>query len=109
MVTPLKLHMEKKKSYSEKSLERKLVAEAKRLGARALKYFNPVATGYPDRLVCLPGGRVFWVELKSSGELPTSLQCVRITDLRDMGFKVFVVDSEEKLAEVVGYMESETA
>lgn len=82
---------------SEKSIESYLVDRVKELGGKALKYYNPSSTGWPDRVVMLPPGHTFWVELKSKGCLPTSLQCVRINDIKDMGVHVYVCDSKEKV------------
>ena len=41
---------------SEKLLERKLREAVARLGGKALKFSSPYETGYPDRLVLMPGG-----------------------------------------------------
>ena len=52
-------------------------------------------TGVPDRMVCLPGGRVVFVELKAPGEKPTKLQRNRHRELRGFGQIVFgCVDSK---------------
>lgn len=82
---------------SEKSIERYLTRRATELGARSLKYYNPVSTGWPDRVVLLPGGLVVWCELKSKGEKPTPLQAHRHAALRDMGHRVYTCDSREKV------------
>lgn len=56
---------------------------------------SPGNDGVPDRLVCLPGGRVAFVELKTPGKKPTALQRLRHRELRKMGFVVFgCVDSK---------------
>lgn len=89
---------------SEKALEERLVTLAKKAGGLALKYYNPNATGYPDRLVCAPGGKAFWVELKSKGCHPTHLQFIRITNLRELGFRVFICDSPEAVDEAIEYL-----
>ena len=39
--------------------------------------------------VCLPGGRVVFVELKAPGKTPTPLQRARHKELRKLGFVVF--------------------
>ena len=58
-------------------------------------------TGYPDRLLLMPGGRMAWVEVKSKGEKPRVIQEVRMARLRRMGFRVYVADSREKVDEIV--------
>ncbi len=80
---------------SEKMIEGYLVQEVKNLGGICLKYSNPNMVGYPDRLVCLPGGHVAWVELKSKGKKPTRIQRLRMEDLRNMNFEVHVVDTRQ--------------
>jgi len=79
--------------YSEKAVERHLADAVKGLGGVCLKYANANMVGYPDRLVCLPGGRIVWVELKSRGEKPRLLQLMRHIELRRLGFDVRVLDS----------------
>ncbi len=82
---------------SEKSLERYLSLEVARMGGKALKYFNPTSTGWPDRIVLLPGGLCVWIELKSKGERPRPLQAHRHGSLRDMGHRVYTCDSRDKI------------
>lgn len=86
-----------KTKYSEKALEARLVRGVARLGGRALKFASATETGYPDRLVLLPGGFAEWVELKSSGKKPTLLQHIRHCELRKMGFRVTVVSTGPEL------------
>lgn len=78
---------------SEKAIEKYLAERVKAIGGICLKYANANMVGYPDRLVCLPGGRVAWVELKSRGRKPTKMQTVRQRELADMGHEVHTVDN----------------
>lgn len=78
---------------SEKALERYLCERAKELGGLALKFASATQTGWPDRVVLLPGGRQLWVELKSKGKRPTELQWLRLQWLRKQGHGAFVCDS----------------
>lgn len=80
---------------SEKAIEQYLCERLERLGGIALKYSNDLRTGYPDRLCLLPDGHTFWVELKSKGKHPRAIQQIRITELRDLGQRVYVADSRE--------------
>lgn len=86
---------------SEKALERRLVRECEKRGWLCLKYSNTRMTGYPDRLVLLPGGRVAWVEVKSRGRRPTAIQLYRHAELRKMGYTVHVVDSVGSIEELL--------
>lgn len=78
---------------SEKAIEHHLVKRMEQLGGRALKYYNTQLTGYPDRLCLLPGGVVFWVELKSRGKKLRPLQQHRHEELLALGQKVYTCDS----------------
>lgn len=78
---------------SEKAIEKYLTVRTKELGGICLKYFNPGAVGYPDRLVLLPGGVTIWVELKSRGKHLQEVQKIRIARLRQLGHVVEVCDS----------------
>ncbi len=87
---------------SEKSIEHYLVERVKAMGGECLKYSNPHAIGYPDRIVLLPGGRVMWVELKSYGERPRAIQLQRIERLRQLGQEAHVCDSRAAVDDIVG-------
>lgn len=86
---------------SEKFIERYLCSEVESRGGLALKYSNQGAMGYPDRLCVIPGGRVFWVEVKSKGRKPDILQRIRISALRDLGQHVYVADSVETIDKIL--------
>lgn len=82
---------------SEKALERYLRERVADLGGLCLKYTNAAESGFPDRVVLLPRGRVMWVELKSLGEHPRPLQLYRHRQLLTVGQEVWVADSREKI------------
>ncbi len=82
---------------SEKAIEKYLGEQVKLIGGLCLKYTSSNLTGFPDRLVCLPGGHIAWVELKSKGKKPTRLQDIRHTQLRQLGFAVSVADCKEDI------------
>lgn len=82
---------------SEKVIEKKLTLEVKKLGGLALKFSSSFFTGIPDRIVLMPKGKIYFVELKSEGKKPTPRQVIVIEQLRGLGFKVFVVDTSQKL------------
>ena len=81
----------------EKALERMLVHSVKNMGGLALKFVSPGLAGVPDRLVLLPGGKTVFVEMKAPGKKPSSLQRLRHGQLRDLGFRVYVIDSTEEI------------
>lgn len=63
----------------------------------ALKFVSPGMAGIPDRLVLLPRGRIYFVELKAPGKNLRPLQVKRKRQLEALGFKVYVIDSYEKI------------
>lgn len=86
---------------SEKALEAYLVKRVKMLGGVALKYSTPTCTGFPDRLLLLPGGRTAWCELKSRGKKPRAVQQARIQQLRELGQAVYVVSSRDEIERMI--------
>ena len=77
----------------EKEIESYLVRKVKELGGTAYKIVSPGHDGVPDRLVSLPGGLVWFVELKARGQKPRPLQQVEIGRLQKLGVRVCVIDS----------------
>lgn len=82
---------------SEKVIEKKLTLEVKKLGGLPLKFSSSFFTGIPDRIVLMPKGKIYFVELKLEGKKPTPRQVIVIEQLRNLGFKVFVIDTSQKL------------
>ena len=85
----------------EKDIERKLVKETKACGGMCLKFNSPSMTGVPDRIVLLPKGKIGFLEVKGPGKRPRPIQIKRISDLKDLGFKVFVLDDENDIAKIL--------
>ena len=85
----------------EKDIEHKLVTETVRRGGVALKFVSPGCAGMPDRIVMMKGGKMGFVELKAPGKKPRPIQTRRIRQMRNMGFKVFVVDGMEQIGSVL--------
>lgn len=96
-----------KEKCSEKTLEASLVKAVKTRGGLALKLYGNMYAGIPDRLVLMPKGQVYFVELKSEGIAPRKLQLVRHEELRKMEYKVFVIDTDTKLKEFLSYIDNE--
>jgi hypothetical protein len=85
----------------EKIVEQYLVDEVKKLGGIALKFISPSMSGVPDRIVLLPAGNIFFVELKDKGKKPTAIQLQVHRLLTSLGFDVCVIDSKEQVDEVI--------
>lgn len=86
---------------SEKVLEPKLVKAVKKAGGWALKFPATFVAGIPDRIVLMPGGKVYFVEMKSGGEKPRKIQLVIHERLRRLGFEVFVIDSTKGINDFI--------
>lgn len=82
---------------NEKTLERKLREQVKKRGGLAIKFFASSFTGLPDRIVLMPGGRIWFAEIKTTGKKPKPRQGIVIKILRGLGFSVWVIDTDELL------------
>ena len=82
---------------SERDVEARLCARIKAVGGAAYKFTSPARRGVPDRLVLMPGDPplTIFVELKRPGARPTPAQLREHNRLRDLGFRVEVIDSYE--------------
>lgn len=85
----------------EKTIERKLVAAVRKMGGLAPKFVSPGFDGMPDRIILLPGGVVGFVEVKVVGKRPRAIQLKRHDQLRELGFKVFVLDDVKQINEIL--------
>lgn len=94
---------------SEKTLEKKLREQVKKRGGLALKLLSQLHRGLPDRIVLLPHGIIYFVELKSTGKSPTELQEHCHRQLRVLGFSVVVIASSEALTNFLTIVDFELA
>lgn len=91
---------------SEKKIERKLSLMVKKRGGICPKWVSPGYDGVPDRIVLLPDGCVGFVEVKAPGQKPRPLQTARHNVLRNLGFSVYVLDSEEQIGGILDEIQS---
>lgn len=77
----------------ESKIEKHLVEEVEKLGGWAIKFVPTFAAGFPDRIVLLPRGRIFFIELKAPGQKARPLQILIHKKLSRLGFEVLVLDS----------------
>lgn len=85
----------------EKQIEQKFRLAVKKAGGIAPKFVSPGLDGMPDRIVLLPGGCMAFVEVKAPGEKPRPLQLARHGMLRQLGFKVYVLDRPEQIKQIL--------
>ena len=91
----------------EKEIEKTLISRVRKSGGLCLKFVSPGWDGAPDRLCLLPGGRLFFTELKRPGGKMRPLQERRRKQLEELGFEVVLIDSKDG-AKVVTKAESVT-
>lgn len=58
----------------ESTIEKYFVAQVKAIGGMAYKFTSPAHRGVADRVVCLPNGQTWFVELKAPGGRLSPLQ-----------------------------------
>ena len=85
----------------EKTIEQKLVQAVKAMGGLAPKFTSPGFDGMPDRIVLLPGSVIAFVEVKRHGMKPTPLQESRHGLLRQLGFKVYILDDASQIGVLI--------
>jgi len=85
----------------EKKIEQKLARMVKSRGGICPKFVSPNFAGMPDRIVLMPAGFFAFVEVKAPGEKPRPLQTARHKLLRRLGFRVYILDGEEQIGEML--------
>ena len=92
----------------EKQIEHTLVMAVKAAGGMCPKLVAPGTDGMPDRMILLPKGHIGFVEVKAPGKKPRPLQERRHKQLRELGFKVFILDGREQIPEILKEVEHGT-
>ena len=85
----------------ERDMEAYLVKRVNALGGevRKLKWIG--RRGAPDRVVMLPEGLLYWVELKALGQRAAAHQAREHVRMLKMGQRVLVLDTLEKIDRVL--------
>lgn len=82
----------------EKDVEKYLCKKVKNeLQGVAFKFVSPGFNGVPDRIILVPMGRIYFVETKAPGGKLRKLQRYVNDLIKDLGFKVMLLDSKEKI------------
>jgi len=85
---------------SEKLLEANLRKAVVGLKGECIKLL-PSLIGLPDRIILMHGGRIWFVELKSTGKKPQPLQVWWKKRLEALGFPWRLIDDEESLSKFI--------
>lgn len=83
----------------ERDVENYLKERIETLGGLCLKWTSPGCTGVPDRMVFLPSGRIYFVELKAPGKRPRPRQDFMFKTLLRLGHKVYLLDTQDRVDE----------
>lgn len=75
----------------EREIESRLRDGVKKLGGLCYKFVSPGNRGVPDRIVILPGGAVYFVELKTEVGRLSKLQRLQIKRMERLGVQVKVL------------------
>lgn len=94
------------KKESEKTLERKLGKEIKKIGGWCIKFVPLHISGLPDRICLLPEGRVVFVELKTTGDNTSKIQKLIHRRLLKIGFPVYVIESSPEIDDLINDIKS---
>jgi len=81
----------------EREHEKLLRKTVVRAGGLCIKLPAYLYRGIPDRLVLMPGARIFFLELKQDGKRPSKVQVAFRKILRTMGFYSEVIQGKSEL------------
>lgn len=83
--------------HGEKWIEKTLREKVELKGGMCIKLLPFLLNGLPDRLILLPGAKLYFVETKTPGDKPSKIQKVIHGKLNKLGFPVYIIDNEDKL------------
>ena len=83
----------------ESIIEKHLVTQVKALNGMAYKFTSPAHRGVADRVVCLPDGQTWFVELKAPGGRLSELQKIFQSDMARMNQRYACLWSKEHVEE----------
>lgn len=77
-------------SASEMRIEQEFVRGIREFGGIAFKFVSPGNNGVPDRIAILPGGKIWFVELKTARGRLSGMQQLQLDRIMLLGFQVRV-------------------
>lgn len=87
---------------SEKLLERKLKEAITAKGGLCIKLLSNHFWGLPDRLCLLPGGKMFFAEIKTTNQKRSKIQESVHLRLRQLNFNVYTIDNSLFIKKLTG-------
>lgn len=89
----------------ERDIEKKLRLGVEVQGGKCLKWVCPGWSGVPDRIVLLPGARIYFVETKRpKGGIVSALQNKWREWLTELGFSVVTIWNDYDLGGFLNYI-----
>lgn len=85
----------------EKTIEVYLKAQVNLKGGLCLKWVSPGNNGVPDRIVLMPGGKAYFIEVKRPGVVVEGLQGWWQRQLIGLGFIAIEVNTKEQVDEFI--------
>lgn len=80
----------------EKEIEKRFKRAIEKKGGLCFKWVSPGTRGVPDRIVLLPGGKMYLVEMKRPGGVCSPVQKLLHKKIEALGTRVYVVASDEE-------------
>lgn len=84
---------------TEKEIENLLVWHVERIGGKAYKFVSPSNRGVADRIVCLPDGSTWFIEIKKKGGRLSPLQQIFAGEMQMLNQKYALLTSVQEIDE----------
>lgn len=91
----------------EKDIEQWLNKKVESLGGLSFKFVSPNNPGVPDRIYILPGGKVFFVELKTEIGKMSNIQKWQRERLQKIGCRFYLVKGMGQARKFIKELENE--
>lgn len=85
----------------ESKIESWLDGQIKKIGGKSYKFVSPGNPGVPDRIFILPGGKVFFVELKRKIGRLSNVQIWQREQFKERGIEIKVIYGMDQAKEFV--------
>lgn len=99
--------MTKKQGMLESKIEEWLNGQIKNLGGKSYKFISPGNPGVPDRIYILPGGRIYFVELKRIIGKLSNVQIWQREQFQSMGVEMKVIYGMDQAKEFIKELKDE--
>lgn len=85
----------------ERDIEKWLRRQIEHMGGMFMKFVSPGNDGVPDRIAIMPGGSIWFVELKASSGRLSPIQEWQINRMKELGVRVVVVKGMQGAADFI--------